>query len=294
MKKIMAVVVTYNPDLARLKSLLSVLSKSVSGIVLVDNASKNQALIKETFAEFAVMALASNKGIASAQNCGIKKALAFGCDGIVFFDQDSEVNSDLIARLAETFRVLAVSQNIAIIGPIHKDRRVAFFYPLIRISKSGWVRKIDPAVLTGPTKVDLVISSGSLVSTQALLDVGFMNEDFFIDYVDTEWCLRAKKKGYELYVDPRCILVHEIGESILKLWRWYVPVHSPSRRYYRIRNGYRLLKIDYFPALLCTKEIVQNMLHQIFLMLISDRRWDYAKYAWKGTRDGICEIWKRS
>jgi len=294
MRKIIAVVVTYNPDLDKLKRLLSVLSKNLADIVLVDNASENQSLVGKCSGKCTFIALARNKGIASAQNRGIKKAFEFGCDGIIFFDQDSEVSSDLIVRLAESFEILAVSKNVAIIGPIHKDRRVEFFYPLIKLSRSGWVKKINPALLTEPTEVDLVISSGSLISVKALLDVGLMNEDFFIDYVDTEWCLRAKKMGYELYVDPRCILIHEIGESILKVWRWYVPVHSPNRRYYRIRNGYRLLRMNHFPTFLCAKEIVQNTLHQIFLVLISNRRWDYAKYGWKGTRDGICEIWKRS
>ncbi|MFP3480127.1 glycosyltransferase family 2 protein, partial [Burkholderia sp. SIMBA_057] len=71
-----------------------------------------------------------------------------------------------------------------------------------------------------------------------------MNESFFIDHVDTEWCLRANAAGYALFGVCAARLDHELGDRIVRLWaiRWRaVPVHSPVRMYYMFRNTIRLL-----------------------------------------------------
>jgi rhamnosyltransferase len=38
--------------------------------------------------------------------------------------------------------------------------------------------------------------------------VGGMNDSLFIDYVDIEWCLRAKNLGYEILGCYRALMNH--------------------------------------------------------------------------------------
>ncbi|MBF4438429.1 glycosyltransferase family 2 protein, partial [Vibrio anguillarum] len=88
-----------------------------------------------------------------------------------------------------------------------------------------------------PIEASCIISSGMAVRKNILDSVGVMDDSLFIDYVDTEWSLRARYLGNLILVDPQLVMGHEIGTDNLKLFKWRVPVHSASRRYYRIRNS---------------------------------------------------------
>lgn len=294
MEKISAIIVTHNPDISLLAETVKSLCLQLVDTIIIDNCSKNQSDLTQLDSYCQIHFLSANMGIAFAQNEGIEIALKNDSEGIIFLDQDSLVCQTMVRKLALSFDKLSKICNLAGIGPIHKDRRKKFFYPLIKINRFGIVKKLAPEKMTNPTQIDLIISSGSLISVQALRKVGLMNETLFIDYVDTEWCLRAKGLHYKFYVDPAVVLEHEIGESILKIWRWHVPVHSPNRRYYRLRNGFYLLRFSHFPVLLCLKEIIQNLAHQILLILVSGRRVDYLKHGSRGVRDGIYLYFRES
>jgi len=96
-----------------------------------------------------------------------------------------------------------------------------------------------------------------------------MDEQLFIDYVDTEWCLRLFKLGYPVKIISSICLLHEIGDRTLDFIFFKLPVHSPSRRYYRIRNSFVLLKYPHIPIIFSLRNIlivsIQQMLLAIFI-----------------------------
>jgi rhamnosyltransferase len=47
----------------------------------------------------------------------------------------------------------------------------------------------------------------------------------FIDAVDHEYCLRAKKAGYQIFEYPSIQLIHQLGQTF-KLPRWLFTFHS--------------------------------------------------------------------
>jgi rhamnosyltransferase len=73
-------------------------------------------------------------------------------------------------------------------------------------------------------------------------DVGGFEEKLFIDYVDTEWCLRARQKGYYLQGVASAHMEHNLGDSYLKVFSKNIPMHSPLRHYYLMRNGIWLMR----------------------------------------------------
>ncbi|MFX8766500.1 glycosyltransferase family 2 protein, partial [Acinetobacter baumannii] len=85
------------------------------------------------------------------------------------------------------------------------DDRYNFFYKTISVTKSGFREKHDVSQITKPLHSTLLISSGSLISVEALKAVGLMRDYYFIDYVDTEWCLRAEYLGYKNFVSAQAI-----------------------------------------------------------------------------------------
>ncbi len=86
---------------------------------------------------------------------------------------------------------------------------------------------------------DTLISSGCLIPLSVIDAVGTMESALFIDQVDTEWGLRAQKEGFRLYGVRDAVLTHGIGEDFVRPWfapRRTLPLHSPVRDYYVVRN----------------------------------------------------------
>ena len=104
--KVFSIIVTYNPVISDLYEVLtSHLKTSTSGIVITDNNSLNNVLIKELISSNNIMSniifqkLENNMGIGYAQNIGINIAQDSNCSHVLLFDQDSYVPSDIVDKL---------------------------------------------------------------------------------------------------------------------------------------------------------------------------------------------------
>ncbi|WP_158774342.1 glycosyltransferase family 2 protein [Cobetia sp. L2A1] len=280
---IYAVIVTYNPDVARVKEMVKTLSSLELRVIVVDNTeSPDKAL---SFACSEAIALGYNSGIAHAQNIGIAQALKDDADAIIFFDQDSRIDELMIKQLTLALDV----PSPLIVAPVFYDEKNNFEYPAILVDQYGFRKKIYPSFCHHPVSVDIVISSGTMANRQALERVGLMNESLFIDYVDTEWCLRARSLGVPIKVIPGAVMLHSIGDNSLDLKFFKVPVHSPARRYYRVRNSFYLLGMKHVPNLLAMREIVFAFIHQIVILCAVPGRREYLRFFYKALKDVVCK-----
>ena len=106
-----------------------------------------------------------------------------------------------------------------------------------------------------------VITSGSLVSVGVYDAIGPFRDAFFIDHVDDEYCLRARKMGYRVLSTCKPVMLHSVGASTLHRLLWKktgVTNHPPFRRYYMTRNHIILMK-EYF-----TRRAEVGVRHRIF------------------------------
>lgn len=285
-----AVIITYNPDLKKLMGLINSILNECDHIYIVDNKSDDINSIKVFVADNHFITLISNEsnvGIAAAQNQGIKASLSSGMDFTLMFDQDSLPPSNFIPNLIKGYHSVNELDNVAAVGPNLFDSRYNFNYAFIILTKLGFRKKFIPKMEEKePVKVSCLIASGLLIHNKALATIGLMDEALFIDYVDTEWCLRCESFGYDIFLIPTVTLEHEIGDSTLSLGKFKVPVHSPWRRYYRVRNGFKLLKMKHVPKLLSVREILFSFIHQIIL-LVNTRDAKYFKYYINSVRDAF-------
>jgi rhamnosyltransferase len=84
-----------------------------------------------------------------------------------------------------------------------------------------------------------VITSGMLIRRTALERVGRFREDFFVDFVDIDFCLRLRRAGLRIVQDQRLKLPHSLGDRRphrLGPLRVQV-VHYPAWRLYWIARG---------------------------------------------------------
>lgn len=283
-----AIVVSYNPEQSRLFALCEKLSNQVDVVILVDNGSKdlfNKDLLSS--GNIIVISLLENLGIATAQNIGIKKIVELGLQYVVFFDQDSVVPDGLVNTLKDNFITSSVHEKVAVVGPVFFDYRFLFYYPHIILNKIGVRKRLILKPGDPITEVSFIISSGMLTSIDVLSDVGFMKDELFIDYVDTEWCFRALSKGYKIFAIPNACMEHAIGDNNIKFLCWKLPVHSPFRRYYRMRNMFYLFKSPYIPLLLKLREFITNNVHQLIITIESDNKKAYFKSWIRALVDGV-------
>lgn len=279
---IYAVIVTFNPKVSVLTALVNALVASGVVPVVIDNASIERLNLHT---HLNVIRLEENFGIAKAQNVGIDFAISKHARAIIFFDQDSAItDKEFIQRLYSPI----LKGKSKITAPVFLDLQRGFTYPIVEIKENGFRVKHYPQPGSSEFFVNNVISSGTMVDVAALKEIGCMTEQLFIDYVDTEWCLRASSKGFNILIVPQAVMIHSIGDKMLKIAKYYVPKHSPTRRYYRIRNSFYLYKLSYVPKIMALREISFSVIHQLILMTFSSgERSAYLTSLLRGVRDGF-------
>jgi rhamnosyltransferase len=232
-----AVLVTYHPagDFAsRLERIVPQVGRSV----IIDNGSgaRSTAMLRELAARPAVALLANqeNLGIARALNMGVQHALAHGCSWAVLLDQDTEVDANLVATLLATRAAFPDAERVAVVGSRFRDTH-------------GRPAESLPTGTRGEhwQAVESVITSGSLLSLQVYAAIGPFRDEFFIDYVDTEYCFRARAAGFSVIETRQALMSHTVGaptqHRLLGKSKWTTN-HSADRRYYIARNNTVLLR----------------------------------------------------
>jgi rhamnosyltransferase len=220
MIKICSVLTVYYPDVQRLNKVIKQISIQCN-IIIVFNSPYSEGIIhpKDT----KIIINDKNFGVAKALNQGCIFAMKEGYDYAFILDQDSIPSFNAIDILSS---LVSESEK-----PLIGINVIEEF-----LNKKSILNTASPFI----TKVPCVISSGSLVKLSILNELGYFREDFFIDRVDTEYCLRLKKNNYSIYKMNSAYIEHKYGEqSKFNSRRNYPPI----RIYYQFRNQIWLYKL---------------------------------------------------
>lgn len=269
--KICVVVVLFNPTAEQIKRIESLSGEGVS-IIAVDNSS--QPLKDSTGWDY--IPLNENKGIATAQNTGIKEAIRRGFEYIVFFDQDSRFDKHYLNDIYQEYtRIKSIETHVATIGPVVIDANKGVEYKNYMSEGKNYEEVMN------------IISSGSIVSTETFKIVGLYNDAFFIDLVDSEWCMRAKSKGLKTYMSRNVKLYHSIGNKYKKYGPLVCGLSSPGRYYYQYRNTLWMLPKGYVPFKWKYRTTARRLLDMVLYPIMSDNGIEVLRNMLKGIRDGF-------
>jgi rhamnosyltransferase len=295
--RIFAVVVTYQPNAVALRSLLAALLQETAGVIVVDNTSEHDHSVEDLLTDallgnVRLLRMGENRGIATALNVGISKAAELGASHVLLSDQDSLPSPGMVAVLSELTQQLTERGNrVGSVSPEYFDLTTRQTFPF-QVQRPGnffyssaggkeatpWVE-----ILTG-------ITSGTLIPCAVLEDVGQMREDFFIDYVDTEWCHRARHKGYSLFGTACTRLNHRLGDDQFLVWafgwRPYT-AYSPVRLYYRFRNFVLLFRLRHVALRWKLRAFWYWLGNAYAYLIFSPRRAENLRMIAKGLRDGL-------
>lgn len=252
--KVHAIIVTFNPEHDVLLSEIALLSPQVDKIWLIDNASTQCLSAWANHSAWEVplelVQMTANLGLGAAQNVGIDIASATGATHVLILDQDSHPMPGMVScLLAASNRLQSAGVRVAAIAPEYFDATTGAASGFVRLGWLGY-KKQKELPKQEVVEADFLISSGSLIPVSVFNDVGTMDESLFIDHIDTEWCMRAKSKGFRLFGLPAARMLHSLGDRRARIWflRWRnVSHHSPFRYYYMVRNGILLQHRSYIP-----------------------------------------------
>jgi rhamnosyltransferase len=287
--RILAVVVTYNPDAALLAQVLQSVAHQVEGVAVVDNGSANADEVRSISASFRVHVLANeqNFGIAAAQNQGISLAQAQDYSHILLLDQDTTLATGVLADLTNNLQALEKEHGgIAAIGPAYyelnsKRQTRAYRAHGLRLSRLSLNSQ------SKPMESDFIIASGSLIPLAILEKVGGFKENLFIDLVDVEWCFRARAAGYRSFLSPTAAVDHRLGSGTIGIGSRRIAVHVPVRNYYWVRNALWLARQPYTPPAWRLYFISRSLGFLAAYTTIADRRALRLQLMCRGILDGF-------
>lgn len=293
------ITVTYNPDPLLLRRQLIRLPKD-SFRVLVDNASSPEVLvsIRILAAEFGAVLVQNdhNAGLAAALNRGLHLAQERGCDSFLLLDQDTEPAEGAVALLQQAYLdILEQGGAKGCCGPRLIDAQAGLEHGFHVVQGWAWGRRFSETNQGVPIECANLNGSGMLIPAEVLNCVGGMDEELFIDHVDTEWSFRVVDAGYRLYGIPGVQFAHSMGESSIQFWwlRWRVwPSRSPGRHYFLFRNAVLLLARPYVPAVWKSCAILKLLATAVLHALLDPKRAPQIASMFRGVREALASLRK--
>lgn len=262
---IAAVVVLYHPDASVLVNLGSIINQ-VAVLFVVDNSETSEQSVCMPLAAYANVSIIhtnGNIGIAAALNMAAQKALQDGCELLLTLDQDSCPLPGMIDAL-----LACHAPGVGLVAPrLQADSR--------QEHHGGGCRPVLNAM-----------TSGSLLNLAAYKEAGPFRDDFFIDFVDIEYCLRLHRSGFKILQADNAHLEHHVGTRIGLGGRLSVTTHSPIRKYYKTRNRLKVWA-EYesgFPGYVL-RDRIRFLLEFIRLLLFEPEKMEKLRMIRRGWRD---------
>lgn len=217
--KIAGVVVLYNPP-KELKENIKSYLESVSKLYVIDNSKCNNENLLPKSRKIKYIPYYENKGIAFALDEACNLAIKNNYEWILTMDQDSRFYKNNLNKLINDISTNN-STKIAIISPYHETK----------LNELKSKDRYDYPVG--------VITSGNLLNLKIYKKIGGFKIWLFIDGVDIEYCLNARKNGFIILRDNQSVLHHNLGDIFygnLFGKKILCTNHNYIRRYYIMRN----------------------------------------------------------
>ncbi len=257
MNYLSVVLVSYN-TLELLRKCLSSVYQNGDGLALqvlvIDNNSRDGSpdMVAREFPQALLLRNHTNAGFAKAVNQGLK--LAEG-EAILLLNSDVEIFPGTLQR---SLHFLQTHSEAGIVGckllnPDLSLQPSCENFPRFAdfVSESFFLDKIFSQSKTfgrfhltyfrydQTAKVGRVMGAFLLIRRQTFEEIGWLDESFFFYGEETDWCYRAKQKGWEVYFYPGAEAIHYGGQSADPISpRMFVQLHAARYQFYRKYHGF--------------------------------------------------------
>lgn len=228
-------------------------------VVVVDNGSTDGSVefLSRYYPDVKVVPLSRNEGFAGGNNKGLSSCrgayLALVNNDVVL---DCNWVQEMVLPMAADAGIGLCSSRIFVKGTPRLDSAGDCFTTAFTGMKLG--ENEMGADYNRPLKVHGVCAAAALYRKSMIDQIGFFDEDLFLNYEDTDLNLRAWLRGWRCAYVPSALCEHEVNATIGKM--------SPVSVFYFSRNSLLVL-LKNIPWRLIVRRFPQRLLFELMALL---------------------------
>jgi len=186
-------------------------------IIIVDNGStdKSVAIIKRKFPKIKIIKNKRNIGYAKGNNVGIKWALKNNFDHIMLLNPDTIVGKNFLKPL---LLLLRSNKKIGIVSPVLKGKEGNKTIFALGAKFNSVLGRTEHIHLKKPPdnclEQEMVSGCAMMIRKEVFERIGLLDKRFFLYFEDSDFCLRAGKAGFKVYVEPKSLVLHKTSLSL--------------------------------------------------------------------------------
>ncbi|WP_051640922.1 glycosyltransferase family 2 protein [Bacillus sp. MB2021] len=277
---------------------LELITYSPFHIYIADNNSNDDSFdrLKKDYREkkfnlkITFLQTGSNLGFAGGNNVALKLAYQHGHKYFWLLNNDTVVDREALSELIKTINK---SMDYGVVGSkiLYYDTKKIWFAggTISKITGSPnhlGFGEIDNGQYNQEQDVDYITGCSLLIRSNILKDVGYMDEDYFLYFEETDWNIKIASKGYRLVYSPNSIVYHKVSSST-----GGDKEPAPFIDYYLIRNRYLITRRNkkYFNTITSFLFLIIVFLKKFIKIIFIYRknRIIRLKYLMYGILDGI-------
>lgn len=212
--RVVAIVPTYNgwPTVDKCLKSLEKQTLPFKEILVVVNGSTDgsAAKISQKHPQVKIINLGKNTGVTGGRNAGIKAAKKY--DYLLFFDHDMVANKNMVEELVKEGQKI---EKAGILTP-----KIYYLSQKSRIWSAGtginlWTGQVlfrggfDYGQFDQIEEIQ-VAPAALLVKNEVIQRIKGFDTKYFATYEDTDFCFRAREKGYKTYYVPQAVAHHDL------------------------------------------------------------------------------------
>lgn len=176
-----------------------------------------------------------NLGFAGGNNVGIRYALKRGADYVWLLNNDTVVDRETLSKMVDLAETRA---DVGVVGSkllcynkqgVIQAAGGGKVWPWLGIARHYGEQEDDMGQWNKVIEPDYVAGASLLSKRAAIADTGLIEENYFLYWEDTDWCGRAKRKGWRLLYCPNSLVWHKENNT--------TGYKSPVVEYYALRNS---------------------------------------------------------
>ncbi len=172
-----------------------------------------------------------NSGYTGGNNLGIKEALKQNADYVLILNPDTTVDENAIEILIQKSQKLAAQ----IVCPkiyFSDSNKIWFAGGVLDLNNvlgsNRGVNEEDKGQFNKDEEMELVTGACMMVQKDVFAKIGLFDERYFLYYEDTDFCFRARKKGFKIMYIPEAVVYHKNAQA--------TELGSPLQDYFITRN----------------------------------------------------------